>query len=40
MNVLKLFLSATWGNKKDKIFLAYFQQTLVQKIVTQKAKDF
>ncbi len=34
MNVLKLFLDATWGKKGDQISLARFQQALSRKETT------
>ncbi len=40
MNVLKLFLDATWGKKGDGISLAYFQQALSRKRATRDSKDF
>lgn len=40
MNVLKLFLDATWGNPGDRISLARFQIALKQKSVTKTPKDF
>ena len=40
MNILKLFLGATWGNLGDRISLARFQIALKQKNVTKTPKDF
>lgn len=40
MNVLKLFISTTWGKKGDQVSLARFQETLLQKGVTRDAKNF
>ena len=40
MNVLKLFLGATWGKLGDRVSLAHFQTALKQKGVARNVKDF